>query len=183
MRVISGKLKGRLLLSPQENNIRPTADRIKETLFNILYSMGFPEDKIVLDLFCGSGALGIECLSRDAKKVVFADKSSYSVRLTKQNLLSLKVDDSLFEIYNTEYKLVLKKLKGTKFDLVILDPPYNLHIEQHLIELILKYELLKTNSVIVIEHSSDNILSFDEQEFDIDVRNLKNTYYTFLTKK
>ena len=96
MRVIAGKARGKKLLSPQTDKIRPTLDRVKESLFNII---GFEiRDCSFLDLFCGSGAIGIEAISRDADKVYFVDRDSSSIELTQKNIESCKYDSTKYKI-------------------------------------------------------------------------------------
>lgn len=90
MRVISGKYRGKKIFAPLNDKVRPTTDRIKETLFNILASKGYGEGVTVLDLFGGTGALGIEALSRGAEKAIFIDNDPESVKLIRQNLLNIK---------------------------------------------------------------------------------------------
>ena len=84
MRVVAGKYRGKNLASPKDDRVRPTTTRIKETLFNVL--QGYSQDAVVLDLFAGSGALGIECISRGAKEVVFVDNNKDSIELVRKNL-------------------------------------------------------------------------------------------------
>ena len=111
MRVISGLFKYKALYSPQDNKVRPTTDRIKETLFNILSSKNKTGQVFVLDLFSGSGALGIESLSRGATKVIFIDKSKDSFALTNKNLAHVGANKDSYEVYNVDYEFGLKKLK------------------------------------------------------------------------
>lgn len=130
MRVISGKSRGKKLVSLEGDNTRPTLDRVKEALFNkIQFDI---QDAIVLDLFAGSGALGIEALSRGAKQVVFCDKVPETIKVIKQNVANTNnLDKSI--IINKDCNEVLDKLsnQNKKFDIVFLDPPYktNLAIE------------------------------------------------------
>ena len=123
MRIIAGKHKSRLIHSPKGVNLRPTSDRVKESLFGILG--GFIIGKYALDLFSGTGNLGIEALSRGARSCVFVDNNPRCVTAIKKNLDSLGIKN------NTEVALkdVFKYLneanaKGVKFDLIFLDPPY-----------------------------------------------------------
>lgn len=111
MRVISGKFKYKQLYAPENNLVRPTTDRIKETLFNILASKGVAGTVTVLDLFAGSGALGIESLSRGAEKVVFIDKSRDSIKLLNKNLAHVGADPKTYEIYNVDFEFALKSSK------------------------------------------------------------------------
>lgn len=180
MRVISGKFKGKKLFAPADKRVRPTTDRIKETLFNILYSKGKIEGE-VLDLFSGTGALGIEALSRGASRAVFVDKDCDSIKLTVQNLTHVKADG--YEIYNTDFTIALKKLYGRKFDIIFIDPPYRLKAEAEILNKIANYELLNKNGIIIIEHSKENNLQIEAERYIIDERNCGNTVLTFLTNR
>lgn len=172
MRVISGNLRGKRLFSPSDNKVRPTTDRIKETMFNILQSKIDWSSCNVLDLFCGSGALGLEALSRGAKGIIFVDKDPNSVKLTNQNLAHCKVKA---QVYNADYRVALRKLQGQKFDLILLDPPYNEKYEKELLKLIQKYEILNKNGLIILEHSTDiSLINFNES-YIIDTRECGNT--------
>lgn len=179
MRVISGKMKGRKLFAPENNDVRPTTDRIKETLFNILSSKNCVGEIAVLDLFGGSGALGIEALSRGAKKVVFIDKSYDSIKLIKQNLAHVKADSKNYEIYNVDFAFALKKLRGKKFDLIFADPPYDAGLEKDIIFSVLNAEVLDENGVLVIEHSDK--VKVETDAFTVDSRLCGNTVLSFLS--
>ncbi len=181
MRVISGKFKYKLLYSPKDNKVRPTTDRIKETLFNIVSSKNKAGEVFVLDLFAGSGALGIESLSRGARKVIFIDKDKESIALVNQNLKHVGAQQSEYEIYNVDYEFALKKLKDKDFDLIFIDPPYALHIENKVIDLIKKYNVLSKNGLIVVEHDVKN--EFEVDGFEVDTRKCGSTALTFLERK
>ncbi len=180
MRVISGKFKGKKLFSPENNNVRPTTDRIKETMFNILARVGI-EGATVLDLFGGTGALGIEALSRGASKVVFIDRSPDSVKLIKQNLAHVGADQRTYEIYNVDFQFALKKLKDRSFDVIFADPPYAAGIENLIISTISEHNVLAQDGTLMIEHSTD--VKFNADAFDIDSRQCGNTTLSFLTYK
>ena len=113
MRVISGIFRGKRLFSPENSDIRPTTDRIKETVFNILSARRSFVGAKALDLFSGSGALGIEAISRGAAEVVFVDKGRQGYELTKRNLAHIGAEA---EVYNTDFTVALKKLSGRQFD-------------------------------------------------------------------
>lgn len=178
MRVISGKFKGKKLLSPEDFRVRPTTDRIKETMFNILYSMDAVEGEDVLDLFGGSGALGIEALSRGAASVTFADSDAASVRLIRENLKRVGAEASVF---TADYQLALKKLAGREFGLIIADPPYAAGYEADIVSRVDRYGVLKPGGVIMLEHSSQNDLINLPNRFIIDTRSCGHTAVTFLT--
>ncbi len=180
MRVISGKYKGKKLISPEGDDVRPTSDRIKETIFNILCSRCSIPGAKVLDLFCGSGALGIEALSRGAKEVVFADADIRSVRLAKENLKKIGAPSD--SVFNAEFELALKKLKDGEFDVILADPPYKEKYEAKIMSLIAKNNVLKTGGVVMIEHASTNMLP-DFEGFDCDRRKCGNTSLSFYTLK
>lgn len=177
MRIISGKFKGKQLFSPVGDKVRPTSDRIKETIFNILNNKLEFDGISVLDLFAGSGALGIEAISRGAKQCIFIDKDSLSVKLIHENLGVIKSDAKVF---NTDYKVAIKKLENTQFDLIIIDPPYALKEENSILELILKYNILKPSGIVYIEHSRENSLINIPECFIIDTRVCGNTCISFL---
>lgn len=179
MRVISGKFKYKKLFAPLDNKIRPTTDRIKETLFNILASKGLSGAVTVLDLFGGSGALGIESISRGAIKTVFIDRDPDSIKLIRQNLKHVGASENDYEIYNVDFSFALKKLCGKKFDIIFADPPYAKGLEGEIISLIDKYGVLSDVGALVIEHSVDN--NFDVGNFAVDKRVCGNTALSFLT--
>lgn len=181
MRVISGKMKGRKLFAPENNDVRPTTDRIKETLFNILASKGACGEISVLDLFCGSGALGIEALSRGASKVVFIDRDNESMRLTKQNLAHVKALPSDYETYTVDYLFALKKLKGRRFDLIFADPPYAAGFEDTILKAVFDADVLSDNGVFVLEHSVG--VKVNANGFSEDLRICGNTALSFFTKE
>lgn len=120
MRIVGGKYKGRALVEFDGNAIRPTADKVRESLFNILQFR--ISGASVLDLFCGTGAIGIEALSRGAKTVVFNDASRESIAVLKKNLNKLKVSEE-YRLQNSDALTFLKNTTDT-FDLVYIDPPY-----------------------------------------------------------
>lgn len=179
MRVIAGKYKGKKLFSPDGNDVRPTTDRIKETVFNILTAKSNFINSRVLDLFSGSGALGIEALSRGASLAVFVDKSRESVKLTEKNLAHVGAQG---EVYHADFQVALKKLNGRQFDFIFLDPPYFGKTEQEIFTLIQKYDLLSENGIIFLEHSTKIGLPESCESYIIDNRVCGNTSITFLQR-
>lgn len=148
MRVISGMARGTKLNSIESVSTRPTLDRVKEALFNIIQT--HLQDSNVLDLFAGSGALGIECLSREAKHCTFCDKSYDTIKMLRQNLQRTKFE-SKSTILVDDYKKCLQKLDKNKFDIIFIDPPYKLDIAVNSIKLILKYDILAKDGIIILE--------------------------------
>ncbi len=175
MRVIAGEYRGKKLLSPSSQRVRPTTDRIKETVFNILCSR-YCIGPRVLDLFCGTGALGIEALSRGATEGVFVDYDPDSVRLTKANLAGVRRHT---EVYTADYRVALSKLTQP-FDLILLDPPYADTAAYDAIRIIDERGLLCRDGVIFAEHSRENDLINCPSSFIIDTRNCGNTRISFL---
>ncbi len=158
MRVISGTARGTKLESIDDINTRPTLDRVKESLFNIIQNR--IDGSMVLDLFAGSGAIGIEFISRGCQKVYFCDKSKQAVKMIEKNLTRTKFIDKS-EIFNEDYTNVLTKLsnKNIKFDFVYIDPPYKHNLAADSIAKILTLDLLKKDGSIIVET--------DEKERDL----------------
>ncbi len=126
MRVVGGALRGRSLSGFRGSAIRPTSDRVREAVFNVLAARGFFEARpVVLDLYAGTGALGIEALSRGAKRAVFVDSAPVAVRLIKKNLSRLGLDDRAAVLQMDALRAIGALCrKGERFDIVFLDPPY-----------------------------------------------------------
>ena len=159
MRVISGIAAHRKLVSPPGNEIRPTTDRIKETLFNILAPNLYGAD--FLDLCAGSGQIGIEALSRGAASCVFVDEGKTAIDCIKKNVEVLNELDSPYDIYRMSASSAISKLytSGKRFDIIFMDPPYDKEIEKEVLLMIDRYPVLKEDGFIVVEAS-------DETEFD-----------------
>lgn len=156
MKVISGKLKGRNIKGFDILGTRPTMDRVKESVFSMI--QGYLFDSICLDLFSGSGNLGIEAISNGARKVYFNDKNIKCVNVIKENLNNFNVLENSF-VTNMDYKEALNfyKNKNIKFDIIFLDPPYNEHIINIILELLVNNHLLKDNALVICEMIENNI--------------------------
>lgn len=156
MRVISGKYKGRNLNGFNIDGTRPTMDRVKESLFGSI--QGYISDSVFLDLFAGSGSIGIEALSMGARECHFVDNSNDIFNILKSNLVG--IDGSY--IYKNDYKNALCMFhdKSIKFDVIFLDPPYKLNLINNSIKLVMDYELLNDNGIIVCEYESEVIDDF-----------------------
>lgn len=156
MRVISGLYRRRLLKSLPGMDVRPTADRLRETLFNVLCA-GNPEalaESVWLDLYAGTGAVGIEALSRGARMVYFLESSKAATDLIAENLKSLGIGSG-FRILKAEVENGLEQLEGSGVtaDFVFLDPPYRAQDEyQRTLAGLAKSELVNAKSVVIAEH-------------------------------
>ena len=150
MRIIGGKHRGTKLYTLDGLDTRPTLDRVKEPLFSIL-QFDLPEAAI-LDLFAGSGALGLEAISRNAKMAILCENSPKSIHIIEQNVEKLK-EKSKVQILNKDYLDALEFLKKQKikFDIVFLDPPYQTDFAEKASEKIIQYDLLNENGTIIIE--------------------------------
>lgn len=156
MRVIAGKFRSRPLQSLPGMDLRPTADRLRETLFNVLSAgqMAVFEGKVWLDLCAGTGAVGIEALSRGASKVYFVESSAAATDLIQRNLGSLEVETG-FEILRDDVVRTLRQLevKNVSADFIFLDPPYRLEkIYGEVLQLLSRSSLVRPKTVIVAEH-------------------------------
>ncbi len=146
MRVVAGKLKGKRLSSPDGKDVRPTPDMVKEALFSaIQFDI---EGRRVLDLFAGSGQLGIEALSRGAESVVFVDSSKESVKLIKSNIEGCGLGDTS-RVYNSDFAHFCA-VSGDEFDIVFIDPPYASGLYDAAIKAVLP--LLSSFAMVICEH-------------------------------
>ena len=153
MRIISGTARGAKLFTLDGNDItRPTLDRIKEPLFSML--MNYLQDANVLDLFSGSGALGLEAISRGAKKAFLCDNSWKAISVIKENVKKLRMEEQV-SIITADYKKALEQLKNEKFDIIFLDPPYKTDYDIQAIEIIKNQNIIAKDGIIVLETDSD----------------------------
>jgi len=151
MRIISGTSKGRRLATPKSQAIRPTSDRVKESIFNILGAE--VEGKVILDLFAGTGNLGIEALSRGAKRVLFVEKGRQALKLIQRNL-SLFGMRERSEIFPRDVSRAIGILnqRGESFDLILMDPPYEKGLIQKTLLKLHSHRIYHEDSILVIEH-------------------------------
>ena len=167
MRVIAGKFRSRTLKSLEGLETRPTYDRLKETLFNVLASAGMIADCAWADLFAGTGAVGIEALSRGALSVHFAESSSNAARVLRQNLAALGIQAD--DVAEREAADALRQWDkaGVKFDVCFLDPPYRLHgAYGETLRTIARGSLLQEGGIVVAEHEK----RFDPGDGEGDLR-------------
>lgn len=165
MRVISGRARGTKLLGPEGLETRPTSDRIKESLFNII---GIDiQDTCFLDIFSGSGGIGIEALSRGASQAVFIDQSKEAHKVIQANLLKTRFTQEAV-LLKMPVREALRKLglEGKKFHIIFMDPPYHQDLVGESVELIIKNDLLLPQGYIIIERPTDYTMK-DYKEFRV----------------
>jgi len=158
MRIIAGKLKGTTLHLPQNKIIRPLKDRARESIFNLLThsnKMSFQFEKSnILDLYAGTGSLGLECLSRQARSVCFIEKEKETIKILEKNIEKLKLKNIIKTFFNDVFDLIeKKKFFESKFDLIFCDPPFKDTNIEKLIELIFNKNLLNESGIIILHRS------------------------------
>ena len=151
MRVISGLYRGRVLKSPPDNKTRPTSDRLRETLFNVL-APRIDEETRFLDLCAGTGSIGIESISRGAAFVTFVDRSKKSCALIEENLDKLDISEAQTEIVGLEAENFTGRQHPTGWDIAFFDPPYNSDYSLVLHEFGFNKTLLNNGGILVVEH-------------------------------
>lgn len=180
MRVVAGKYRGKNLASPKDDRVRPTTTRIKETLFNVL--QGYSQDAVALDLFAGSGALGIECISRGAKEVVFVDNNKDSIELVRKNLQGI---DGNFKVVNSDFSGVLRNayVTGKKFDMIFVDPPYASGLGELALGLIFDLDLLADGGVVVFEHGAEKTYEVSDKRYKQRTKKMGTVVAEFISRK
>ncbi len=177
MRIISGIFKGRKLIPPRGLSIRPTPDKVKGAIFNII------GERIVecsfLDLFAGTGAIGIEALSRGAKEVVFVDNSIKAINTIKENLSRCKMQDARCKIVKEKtvefIKSVGQGFSPAKFDFIFLDPPYKSHLGEQALMEISQCNILKKDGEVIWEHYYKKSSEFGVWSSELKSLKLKRT--------
>ena len=153
MRIITGKARGVKLLTLEGDNTRPTSERAKEAVFSML---AFDiEGREVLDLYAGSGQMGLEALSRGAIRATFIDNSAAAVDIIKKNIIKTKLIDGSVCL-KSDVNDFLKRARG-QFDIVFIDPPYAMHAVSSALEIMVERKLIKPSTIIVCESEEENI--------------------------
>ncbi len=181
MRIVGGKYRSRVLAEFAGDDVRPTSDRVKESLFSILSLKIFGAR--VLDLFSGSGALGLECLSRGAREVVFNDCSRDSLAILKKNLTALKIpfNGEEAKLSGCDYAVCLQQQRG-QFDLIFIDPPYRFDFGEKALVAISEKGLLSARGIAVYERDRPfegeiaGLEKYDERKYG-------KTYLTFFRRR
>lgn len=184
MRVISGIARRTNLMAPEGLNTRPTTDRIKETLFNIINGQLY--DIVFVDLFSGSGAVGIEALSRGAEKAYFVENNRFAINCIRENLkrTHFEKEGILIERDITDGLRDLE-IKGVKADIVFMDPPYNKGFEKEVLNILSNSTIIDENTTIIVEVALKTEMDYlDEYGFDLIKRkDYKTNSHIFLMKK
>ena len=185
MRIISGINKGRNLIDLGKGDpsasLRPTSDRVRESIFNVINGGKFGnkiENCYILDLFAGTGALGLEALSRGAKSVVFVDNGQQAIQFLRKNISICKVENKAKVVKADATKKLPTQLKNT-FDLVFIDPPYGKGLGQQALKVLKKCQLLNKETLVILEEGQqiNSIESFSIEE----CRRYGSSYAHFLT--
>lgn len=166
MRIISGKSRGTKLHTLEGENTRPTLDRVKESIFSIIQNE--IEGAKILDLFAGSGAIGLEFLSRGAKKAILCDKSKDAINIIKKNIEKTHMEQYT-QVFNMDFENCLEKLKNEQFDIIYLDPPYATDYIYKALQKIVKLEIATKESLIIIETDDEKRVEKEIENIDVKI--------------
>jgi 16S rRNA (guanine966-N2)-methyltransferase len=166
VRVIAGTAKGRLLKAVPGNGTRPTTDKVKEAIFSMIGP--YFDGGLGLDLFAGTGGLGIEALSRGMERVIFIDMEKTSIQVVEDNLQTLGFKEQS-EVYRNEAQRALKVLskRGLKFDLIFLDPPYRMKQVDEILLQIQQREMVQDQAVVLVEHETGHAYADEIGRFHV----------------
>ncbi|NCC22080.1 MAG: 16S rRNA (guanine(966)-N(2))-methyltransferase RsmD [Alphaproteobacteria bacterium] len=169
MRITAGEFGGRVLHTPKDASVRPTSDKVRQAIFNVLASRGLPEQIVVADLFCGTGALGLEALSRGASHCLFVDKSRESLALCRKNVEALGLGaDRVTLMQGDARKLPSLPESVRRADLVFLDPPYRKGLVEPALEALMDAGWVEKKFWAVVEIASDEPVPAIAGEIDAD---------------
>lgn len=158
MRIIAGEYRGRVLKSPADQKTRPTSDRLRETLFNVL-TPKIDDETRFLDLCAGTGAIGIEAVSRGAGFATFVDKSARSCALIEENLDLLKIPEEQTEVFRNAAEKFVAREQPAAWDIVFYDPPYQENYRQFLFEFAANVSnMLSADGILIAEHHAKVVL-------------------------
>ena len=179
MRIIGGKYRGKKLITPSSNHIRPTTDRMRESLFNILEHGTGPGiiGSRILDLYAGSGALGIEALSRGAADVTFVDNDRKSISLIKQNTALINSPENTSNVIMDGLQFINN---GSPYDLIFLDPPYYKEMIGPTLKSIERQKMLATEGCVIIEYASDEKIDFTDHFKELKSRKMGDATFSIL---
>ena len=179
MRIISGKARGTKLYTLEGETTRPTLDRVKESLFNII------QEEIIgssfLDVFSGSGAIGLEAASRGAKEVILCEKDKNAIKVIKKNIEKTHLEVTLYE---TSFENMLEKL-DKKLDIIYIDPPYKTNLVYETVNKLINLDLLKTDSLIIVETDEEERVEQALKKLNVNIvkkRKYGRVHLIFLNK-
>ena len=182
MRIISGRSKGTKLETLQGNNTRPTLDRVKESLFNIIQNN--IKDSIFVDVFAGSASIGLEAASRGATKVIMCDNSKEAIKVIQRNIEKTHLEE-VVKIYNMNFEQFISTKISEKVDIVYIDPPYNSNYAIQTVKMLIEKDLLKEESIIIIETDNEERILNDLENINVkltDKRKYGRAHILFLAK-
>ncbi len=181
MRIIAGRYRGRKLTGVNGHMIRPTSDRVREAVFNILGTK--VRHACVLDLFAGTGALGLEALSRGARRAVFADRDCTTLKANTE-LCRLKEKSEIICCDIMADNILEQRLKNTEFDLIFMDPPYHKGFLEHMLKQDFLPDIMHKNTIIIAEHHFSENIRIDPSRLDIyRQKKYSKTIISFINKK
>ena len=166
MRIIGGKARGTKLYTLEGENTRPTLDRVKESLFNIIQK-DVP-NAIFLDLFAGSGAIGLEAVSRGANKSILCDKNRDAIKIIKKNIEKTRSREQV-ELYEADFKEVLKNKLKEKIDIIFIDPPYKTDFAYEAIKILANSKNIKKESLMIIETDEEERILKQIENLEIEI--------------
>lgn len=181
MRIISGTARGTKLYTLQGENTRPTLDRVKESFFNIIQNK--IQNSIFLDLFSGSGSIGLEAASRGAKEVILCDNSKDAIKIIKKNIEKTHLEDKI-RVFNSEFKKLLEN-NIEKIDIAYIDPPYKTDYIYESLKIIIEKDILNEDGLIIVETDEEKriLKQIENLEFEvIDQRKYGRAHLIFLKK-
>lgn len=180
MRIISGKARGTKLYTLDNNDTRPTLDRVKESLFNIIQPKIL--NCIFLDLFSGTGAIGLEAVSRGAKRAILCDNSKSAIQIINKNIIKTHLQEQV-EYYQLSYEQVIKEKLKEKIDIVYIDPPYKTNLAYESLKTLIEENKLKEESLIIIETDEEKRVIEQLENLSIEIvdeRKYGRAYLIFL---
>ena len=183
MRIISGKARGTKLYTLEGKTTRPTLDRVKESLFNIIQPQ--IAESIFLDLFAGSGAIGLEAASRGAKKAILCEKERNAVNIIKKNIEKTHLEENT-TLYALPFEKVVKEKLEEKANIVYIDPPYKTDLAKKSIELLLEHNKLEQDAILIIETDEEERIKKEIQNLKIkiiDQRKYGRAHLIFIQKQ
>lgn len=166
MRIISGTARGTKLFTLEGETTRPTLDRVKESMFNIIQNE--VQNSIFIDLFSGSGAIGLEAASRGAKRVILCDKSKQAINIINKNIEKTHLKEKV-ELYNLDYELLLKTKIKEQPDIIYIDPPYKSDFAINAVNIILENGLVSEHSTIIIETDEEEKILRELEKIEIKI--------------